>query len=167
MSRFLNKETLLCLYYSLIYPYLTYCNEVWGLGYSTQRKKLFILQKRALRIISNKPKFEASNPLCKELHVLKLHDLNSYLITNFMFKVYHGDVPSIFQDMFILNSAIHSHNTRQHSELHVPRVCSNILKMSIRYAAVIIWNKASRSLNVNCTLNTFKKRLKGSIIYVY
>ena len=28
--KYLNKDTLLSLYYSFIYPYLTYCNQVWG-----------------------------------------------------------------------------------------------------------------------------------------
>ena len=31
VRKYLNKNTLLDLYYSFIYPYLTYCNQVWGL----------------------------------------------------------------------------------------------------------------------------------------
>ena len=54
LSKFLYKKSLLNLYYSLVYPYLIYCNEVWGLSYSAHRKKLFSLQKRALRIICGK-----------------------------------------------------------------------------------------------------------------
>ena len=33
VRKYLNKNTLLDLYYSFIYPYLTYCNQVWGLIY--------------------------------------------------------------------------------------------------------------------------------------
>ena len=34
LSRFLYKKNLLNLYHSLVYPYLIYCNAVWGLSYS-------------------------------------------------------------------------------------------------------------------------------------
>ena len=167
LSKFLNQATLISLYYSLIYPYIIYCNEVWGLGYATHRRKLFILQKRALRIICKKPRREHTDPLFKEHHILKLHDINSFLISTFMFKFYHKDLPNIFQNMFTYNNEIYSHNTRQYSELHVPIIRCELTKMSIRYAGVIIWNKTSKSLSLNCTIYTFKKKLKRTIIFGY
>ena len=45
-----NKDTLLSLYYSFIYPYISYCIYVWGSTFETYLKKMF-LQKRAIRII--------------------------------------------------------------------------------------------------------------------
>ena len=167
LSRYINKATLISLYYSLIYSYITYCNEVWGLGYASHRRKLFNLQKRAIRIICNKPKFEHTDPLFKELRILKLHDINSFLITNFMFKFYHNDLPDIFKDMFTYNSSVHSHNTRQNYLLHVPIVQSNLTLMNIRYVGVIKWNKAAKLLLHNCTIATFKKNLKRTYIDVY
>ena len=87
LSRFLYKKNLLNLYHSLVYPYLIYCNEVWGLSYTAQRKKLFSLQKRALRIICGKRKYYTdtgiltrSEPLFKDLKVMKIHDVTNYLI---------------------------------------------------------------------------------------
>ena len=47
----LPKSALLSLYYSLIYPYLQYCIIVWGSTYSTNLNLIFLLQKRAVRII--------------------------------------------------------------------------------------------------------------------
>ena len=35
LKPFVNNKTLLDLYYSLIYTYLTYCNSVWGTAYKT------------------------------------------------------------------------------------------------------------------------------------
>ena len=48
--RLLNDDTLTTLYYSLIYPYLTYCIEVWGNTHQTTLKKLLILQKKLLEL---------------------------------------------------------------------------------------------------------------------
>ena len=89
-------------------------------------ENFFILQKRALRIICNKPRREHTDPLFKELHILKLHDINSYLITNLMFKFYHNDVPNILHDMFTYNNAVYSHNTQHNCELHLAIIRCNL-----------------------------------------
>ena len=51
----LNSDTLLSLYYTFLYLYLTYCNQIWGNVSSSALQKLIILQKRAVRIISGVP----------------------------------------------------------------------------------------------------------------
>ena len=45
VRKYLNKDTLLDLYYSFIYPYLTYCNQVWGLSSQSYMDALVKLQK--------------------------------------------------------------------------------------------------------------------------
>ena len=45
----LDVKSLCMLYYSLIYPYLNYCCEIWGNTYTTRLKHVIILQKRAIR----------------------------------------------------------------------------------------------------------------------
>ena len=55
--KYLNKDTLLSLYYSFIYPYLTYCNQVWGNTCKTYLENIIIKQKRAIRIIGGVPRF--------------------------------------------------------------------------------------------------------------
>ena len=47
----LTSSALYSLYCTLVMPYLTYCCEVWGNNYKTRIQSLFILQKRAIRII--------------------------------------------------------------------------------------------------------------------
>ena len=50
-ARNLGKDALLSLYYTLIFPYLTYCNQVWGSTFKYNINTLNKLQKRAIRII--------------------------------------------------------------------------------------------------------------------
>ena len=53
-SRFyLSSKTKLILYYSLIYPYITYCNSTWSSTYVTNLNRIYCLQKRAVRAITN------------------------------------------------------------------------------------------------------------------
>ena len=43
-----NKDDgLTALYYSFIYPYLMYCNHIWGSTYKTNLRRLAILQKQS------------------------------------------------------------------------------------------------------------------------
>ena len=45
----LHSAVMISLYYSFIYPYLNYCNQVWGNTYITNLKPIILMQKR-LRI---------------------------------------------------------------------------------------------------------------------
>ena len=43
---------LIMLYHAYIFPYMTYCIEVWGCASQTQLNCLFLLQKKIIRIMS-------------------------------------------------------------------------------------------------------------------
>ena|SRR6218665_2439047 len=65
----------LTLFYSLVYPYLSYCNMIWAFTYDCRVKKIVILQKRAIRIIAGTCTSYCSHtaPLFVELNLLKFH----------------------------------------------------------------------------------------------
>ena len=42
----LNKDALVTLYYSFIYPYMTYCNHIWGTTCISSLNKVFRNRKR-------------------------------------------------------------------------------------------------------------------------
>ena len=48
---FVNTKVALLLYFSLVYPYITYCNIIWASTYNTHLHQLNVLQKRIIRII--------------------------------------------------------------------------------------------------------------------
>ena len=60
--QFLNKVGLMSLYYSFIYPYLTYCNHIWGATYKTRLKRLVILQNKAIRVLAQAGNRTSSDP---------------------------------------------------------------------------------------------------------
>ena len=49
---YINVDIRIMLYYSLIYPFLTYAIHVWGLIYPTYLKPVTTLQKRVVRIMT-------------------------------------------------------------------------------------------------------------------
>ena len=59
-------------------------------------------------------------------NILKFTDINVHLTSKFMFRYYHGDVPDVFQNFFVLNYDVHGHYTRQSGYYHVPCVKKKI-----------------------------------------
>ena len=151
-GEYLNRNALLTLYYSFVYPYLTYCNHVWGCTYQANLKQLFILQKKVLRIMF-------------VLKILKFIDINLYLTGRFMQRFFRGDVPGIFNELFHCNNYVHNYFTRQSEYLPVPLEKSNLSQFCIRYRVVTVWNAILKSnINSNCSEYVFSKSLKSSFI---
>lgn len=160
----LNQKALITLYYSFIYPYLTYCNQVWGSTYASTTDKLFILQKKALRIINGLKRRDCLDTVFPKLGILKFTDINLYLICRFMFRLYRGEVPDIFTDLFVTNMDIHEHNTRQCHHFHVFGEKSNLGKFSIRYRGMIAWNSIlNLEINPDTSEAVYVKTIKNYI----
>ena len=66
---------LLSLYYTLVFPHLYYCNIAWGQASSSIIEKLKLMQKGAVRIITNSKYRTPSSPLFKKVNILKLTDI--------------------------------------------------------------------------------------------
>lgn len=163
-KRYVHECTLLTLYYAFIYPYYTYCITIWGNTYSTYLDSLFKLQKRAVRIISGVKRFDSTGPLFSNLNLLTLKQLYMYSIQLFMFKYQNDILPDIFSDFFVLNMNIHSHNTRQISQLRPPLAKSFQRQRSIRISGPLTHNCFCNQLSYQNTFPVYKSKLKKYII---
>ena len=139
--KLLDRETLITLYYSFVYPYLQYCNHVWGNTYPTYLHKLHVLQKRIVRVIAGVKPREHSAPLFKHLKILTIFQINVYVIGKFMYKVHHRKTLNVFISMFKVNSSVHGYDTRQASHYHLPLPTKGLSKTGLCYRGAIIWNK--------------------------
>ena len=72
---YVHTNILINLYYTLIYPFLIYCIIVWGNTYPSTIQPLFVLQKKAMRIMTFSEYNEHSSPLFKLLNIIKIFDL--------------------------------------------------------------------------------------------
>lgn len=107
---YLNVRCLRDLYFSFIHSYLTYCNIAWGSTNQTKLHKLHNKQKHACRIIFGVNRYTPSQPILHKLGVLNIFQLNVHQVLQFMFKVKHGLVPTIFTNQF--SNIEHRYNTR-------------------------------------------------------
>ena len=158
-----SKDTLLSLYYSFIYPYINYCIHVWGSTFHTYVNKVFLLQKRVIRVIAGVNRRAHTRPFFQSLCILPVGQLFSYNVGLFMYKYHHRMLSQIF-DLFQKNSDIHDHDTRQSQLLHGPKPNTEFIKRSFRYQAVQLWNEFQCHIMVDIKIGTFKKHLKRYLL---
>ena len=163
----LSQQSLIKLYYAFIYPYLNYCVDVWGHCSQGVFRSLFVMQKKAIRIISNSKRLDHTEPIFKSLKILPLLSIYILSILTFMFKHYHQLLPRVCYELFTANSSIHQIATRQQHLLHPPRLSSSFDKKSIRYRGAFYWNQISNivvDIN-NISVHTFKNKLKFKLLF--
>ena len=96
---FITKIALL-LYFSLIYPYLTYCNIVWASTYHSHLDRLNILQKRIIRVVFLLPFLSSTKSTFVNNNLLNIYQIHSLQIALFMFSYDHNALPKIFTGFF-------------------------------------------------------------------
>ena len=119
------------LYYSLIYPYFYYCNTVWASTYKTNIRHLVILQKRRIIRIMNKSYLNApTDPIFKDLGILKLNGIHLLQQGQFMNSCKNSFLPPRFNKIFSQSSQFHSYNTRNSQAYRLPYCRTNTKKFS-------------------------------------
>ena len=165
----LPNKSLFTLYNSIIHPYLSYCNLVWGSTFDKYLMPLYILQKSAVRLCCNAHFRAHSSPLFKKLRLLKLHDMVAHNSLLFMFKFKYDLLPGAFHNYFCLNSAIHNTNTRGKDTFHLPLFRSSFIQQnSIKYRGAVQWNSLDSSiLKCEKRYHIFKKIHKTELLETY
>ena len=150
--------------YTLVYPYISYCNIVWSSTYPSNLNRIFLLQKRVVRIISKTTYLAHTAPLFRKLNILDIFSVHSLAIGNFMFSYHQRLLPPSFSDIFITSSQVHSYNTRSapHYRSHPCR--TNIKQLTILHQGPSLWNSLPSSIKLSLTITSFKKSLKKFLI---
>ena len=146
LKAFLPPNILIIIYNSLIASHLSYGILCWGF----QNKRLFTLQKKAIRAITCS-KFNAhTEPLFKYLKLLKLQDIYQLNILKFYYKFKNNELPKYFYDGFFIYAVhVHQHNTRHANKLNklfVQRYQHEFCNSSLRYSTVKIVNEISENI---------------------
>ena len=100
----LPKTSLRSLYYSLVYPYLTYCVSVWGSTYQSNLNRIIILQKKIIRIISKVSFDSHTGVLFREQEILKFSDIYLYQMGKFMYLFRRSLLPNYFVICLLLRA---------------------------------------------------------------
>ena len=165
--KYLDKKTLIQLYYSFMYPYLLYGNIIWGMACKTNLRSIERIQKIAIRLIFNKKRRESTSPIFKKEEIIKVKDLYEYAITIFMHKLVKGKLPPFFMSLFTLNETIHEHATRQLNHFHTPIYRTRLGNNYAIKIGVQIWNKMVKRKLDHLSIGQTKKLVKAEILDRY
>ena len=110
-------------------PHLNYCVLCWG----SQTNRIHLLQKRAIRNISNANYRAHSKPIFKSLNLLKINDVYYLSIFKFYSKLINENLPHYF-DSFKpqLTNGVSHYNMRNPS-MQLPIIKHEFYKQSLRY----------------------------------
>ena len=158
---------------------------MWGSTGKSEIDKILILQKRAIRLISNKSKIPvipgplaSTNHMFYKLEILKIKDIFILQIAKFIYKSLSGDTPENVHEWFKLNCDSHIYNTRSnYIDVNNLVKSNNIFIQSARtsfYGLKLIkvdgpkmWNSLPNSIrNIN-PLNKFVKGVKDYLVQKY
>ena len=161
---YLSCKTKLMLYYTLIYPYITYCNSSWSSTYVSNLNRIYYLQKRAVRAITNSDYRTHTAPLFSKLEILDIFQVNTLEIVKFMFRFHNDLLPPPFLNLFMTNSQIHRYDTRTASNYRVNFCRTNIKKVTILHQGPKIWNCLPVSITSLSSFRIFKNKVLEFIL---
>ena len=105
-KKYLPFSVLQTMYKSLILPIIYYGLLLWG----PHCERLFLLQKRIMRVITNSKYIAHTDPIFKTLNLLKLPDLYRQQLYKLYYKIKKQTVPAYFRH--ILTEVVNPYNTR-------------------------------------------------------
>ena len=108
LKRYLPETILRLLYNYLVLPHLQYGILIWGF----KPGRLFKLQKRAMRIITNSRYNAHTEPIFRRLNLLKLDDIFRCNALRFVYNLFNDRLPSYFIDTLLSNGPNHVYPTR-------------------------------------------------------
>ena len=167
LRNFVPQNILVLLYKAFIQPYITYGLEVWGNTYSSYLNPILITQKMCLRAITFSGLRNPSSPLFHKLRILDVYKLYKLLVGNFVFDLYHQNVPHPMTDYFQVVD--HCYDTRQKlgMNLTLPKMHTCKGQSAISYTGAQLWNSLPNVIKAHTSRCSFTKALREHLLLEY
>ena len=159
----LNIDSIRQIYLSLIYPHLIYCCSLWGGACNTFLNKIFVAQKKLLRVMSYKHRYDHTHTIFKNLRLLKFPDilqLQTYLFV-------HKSIYSFPVKCGFTATPRSAMTLRRTHDLLLPRCRTSHAKHSVLSRGTKAWNDLPNDLKLQDNVNSFKCQLIKRIYTSY
>ena len=130
LKKFVPQEILKIIYNSLILPHLNFGILLWG----HNSKRIFRLQKWAVRNVTSSKYNAHTNPIFQKLKLIKFHDIRNLSYLKFHYKYTKNELPKYFDNMFDQKFSTHDHDTRHKNDPKPPDWKKQAAKKSIRFS---------------------------------
>ena len=119
--------------------------------------RIFYLQKRVVRAITNSDYRAHSAPLFAKLGIFDIFQVNSFQIAKFMFYYHNQLLPQVFLNLFLTSCQVHNYGTRTASRYRSHSCGTNLKQFTILYQGPKVWNSLPISITSSSSFLTFKK----------
>ena len=138
LYRFRNvylESVLVTIYNTLVLPHFHYCLLLWG-SVVKETHSLHLLQKKALRIITNRDYLAHTEPICKKIRILKISDMFSVALWKFYYKLMNTKLPEYFSFVKpVLPTATERYEIRDPS-FQTPAIKHKFAECSLQYCLI-------------------------------
>ena len=166
IKKSIPQQILNLMYNSLILPHVYFCITAWGF----KCNRIFTLQKKALRIIT-KSKFNShTEPLFRELSMLKVEHIFQMQCLKLHYNEINERTPDFFSKMFKLKSRMHSYETRHKNYIHIAGTRTTSAKQCIRQYIPTVLTSISTLVSDKITTHSyagFSRYAKQYFIQLY
>ena len=168
IKKFINQQSSIILYYSLFYSHLYYGNLIWGHANKTSVYKLYLTQKKIIKIIFSFSNTISSNLFLKN-NILSIYEINNYKTCILIFKIVNKILVSndeLMNLIFKFSNINNNYKTRTNKTFMIePSLSKNKLNdRNICYFGPKIWNELPVYLRSITSYNSFKIYLKSFLV---
>ena len=158
---YVDLHTLRQLYFSFIYPYITYRIASWGSACKTRLHKIKTRMNKCVHSRDN------AMPYFRLLELLTLENIYKFKVAIFTHKITNdtSNVSSIFKGTLTQVSEVHSYNTRFVSKhnFYRPRINSSYGAATFAFAGSKVWVKTPSKLK-SLSYNNFYQQYKQYLL---
>lgn len=165
-KNFLNKNSKITVVEYYVLSQLNYCNILMQNLSQDLISKIQKLQNSCTRFIFGLRKFDHISQHFKQLNVLNMENRRLLHSATLMHKITRNKAPAYLCNKICYRNAIHLHNTRGNTKLHIPRY-NNVYgrdrffrKVAQSYNRILDLN----NIDTNLSINNFKKKLKAHLV---
>jgi len=141
-------------YFSYFHSVMSYGVIFWGNSHLSNN--IFRIQKRIIRIITNKGKCDSCRNLHKQLQILTFPSQYIFSMLLFVTK---------YRDLLLSNSEIHDIDTRFNCNLHLPSTNLTLVQKAVFHSGNTIYNHLPTHIkNLSKDFKQLKPKPKASLL---
>ena len=167
-KNFLPLKIRRTLYFSLFDSHLNFGSLLWGCAEQKLLKKIETLQKKCIRNVGLKGSVSHTEPIFKELKILKFEDKISFFRALFMHQYRNNKLPvsftNIFQDITNTDELQTRHNDYNYK--NAPAVYKYLENFPYK-KMITNWNSLSIELKATAEMLDFQCNLKNKFLSAY
>ena len=164
VKNFVPQKTLKTLYFSIFHSHLLYCPLIVNCATKTNIQKIAVMQKKAIRSITNSKSHSHTDPLFSSLKILPYHKIIYQSQLTFFHSIHNKYAPSSFNNVWQTNSERNpTYSLRNANEYFVPPANLTFFERFPLHTLPKTWNNAG-NITLYKNLTTFKIALNFDLL---